>query len=91
MEEIIKKSCEGCNTLFDIKFFLKHVTKSKKCKNVYGEERFSILKKEMRSAANKRYKKNANTKYMESLVNDGTITQKDHETGFVKVCEGCSA
>ena len=60
MEESIKKFCEGCKTTFDTNVFLKHVSKSNKCKDVYGEERLNTLKKEMKAAAKRRHKKLAN-------------------------------
>ena len=89
--------CEGCKTSFDEKDFFRHVSHNKKCKDVYGGERYQNMRKERIKDINRKSqalsRKKDNEFYIEgtkeNFEESGIDWEEALEIGTVIKCEGC--
>ena len=57
--------CEGCDESYFTDTFFKHISHSKRCKEILGEEKFESMKKEKRKMVRHQNYKNNEVKYKE--------------------------
>ena len=83
--KVINPICEGCKEEFEDDTILKHITKSKPCKEKYGE-RFEEMKKERRKLVKEKFLKNTNRHRWNEQAKE--LTGEDAVLDDLK-CEGC--
>lgn len=92
-----KLECEGCKKTFDREKFFKHLSHAKNCKNVYGDERYNVLKNQKRkendkdSRADARKWANFEDMVLEQKIaeENGENWKENHEIGLLLKCDGC--